>query len=73
MQTVEQEKAEVEIFKGANMRMQQSLFAKDEEIRRLTEMTRDVTDDDKQRKLIDNMCMEICRLKEQINILYKRL
>ena len=53
--------------------MQKSLFDKDEEIRRLTEMTRNVTSDDESRKLIDNMAGEICRLKEQMNILYKRL
>ena len=43
MQSVEQERAEVDVLKGSNERMKQSLFAKDEEIKRLTEMTRNVT------------------------------
>lgn len=48
MMTVEQEKAEVDILKGANKRMEQSLFSKDEEIKRLTDQLTQVGTDGQQ-------------------------
>ena len=71
--SVGQEREEVDVLKGSNLRMQQSLFDKDEEIRKLTEQARHVGGDGEAQKLIDNMATEIVRLKEQINILYSRL
>ena len=43
--SVGQEREEVDVLKGSNLRMQQSLFDKDEEIRKLTEQARHVGGD----------------------------